>query len=322
MAKSGHRIKDGSVDGLAEVTLVSEAAEIEAAFVPEAKMLCRSLRHHGAELLGERHGFPAYLERGKTMGIPLLHPWANRVSVERFSVAGREVQIGPGSPLVGLDENGLAIHGLNTAGRGWVVERAEANQERALVEGRLDFASEELLALFPFPHTISVVAELRRDHLTIRTKVRATTGAGCPVSFGYHPYLKLPDAPREKWLIEAPLNERLVLDSRGIPTGKREVAEVASGPLGSRTYDDAFVASRASAPFVLEGGGRRIDVALSSAYAYAQVFAPAGDDVICFEPMTAPTNALVTGGSGLPLLGAGESYEAEFTITVSEPRGS
>jgi galactose mutarotase-like enzyme len=321
VAESGHRIEDGSVDGLAEVTLVSEAAEIEAVFVPEAKMLCRSLRDRGAELLGERHGFPAYLERGKTMGIPLLHPWANRVSAERFTLAGREVQIDAGSPLVGLDENGLPIHGLNTAGRGWAVERAEANQERALVEGRLDFASEELLALFPFPHTISVVAELREARLTIRTDVQATTDAGCPVAFGYHPYLKLPNVRREDWLIKAPLDERLVLDPRGIPTGQRKPAEIASGPLGSRTYDDAFVAPRASGPFALEGGGRRIDVAFSSTYPYAQVFAPAADDVICFEPMTAPTNALVTGGSGLPLLGAGESYEAEFTIAVSEPEG-
>jgi galactose mutarotase-like enzyme len=38
--------------------------------------------------------------------------------------------------------------------------------------------------------------------------------------------------------------------------------------------------------------------------------------VIAFEPMTAPTNALVS-GRDLTLLEPGESYEATFSITVA-----
>jgi aldose 1-epimerase len=48
----------------------------------------------------------------------------------------------------------------------------------------------------------------------------------------------------------------------------------------------------------------------------AQVWAPAADDVIAFEPMTAPTNALVDAGRDLPV-GAGESYSATFAITLT-----
>ena len=47
-----------------------------------------------------------------------------------------------------------------------------------------------------------------------------------------------------------------------------------------------------------------------------QVFAPAEDDVVAYEPMTAPTNALVDGGAALPVLAAGERFRAEFAITV------
>ena len=318
LTESGHRIEEGSIDGLTELTLVSEAADVEAVFVPEASMICLSLRDRGAELLGERHGFRAYVERGKTMGIPLLHPWANRVSAERFSVADREMRIDPESPLVGLEENGLPIHGLNAAGRGWALQHAEAGTERALATARLEFASEEMLAIFPFPHEISVTAELRGGRLTISSEVVATTNAGCPISFGYHPYLRLPDLPRDEWLIEAPLSERLLLDSRGIPTGEREPAHVEPGRLGSRTFDDAFVAPPAGTAFALEGGNRRIEVRFSSGYPYAQVFAPAEDDVICFEPMTAPTNALVSGGTSLPVLAAGERYTAEFTLEIAD----
>jgi len=68
---------------------------------------------------------------------------------------------------------------------------------------------------------------------------------------------------------------------------------------------------------VLEGGSRRIELALLSGYPYTQVYAPADDDVIALEPMTAPTDALIAGGSELPLVPPGQSFRAEFSITVS-----
>jgi galactose mutarotase-like enzyme len=95
-------------------------------------------------------------------------------------------------------------------------------------------------------------------------------------------------------------------------------AEVHAGRLGARTFDDAFVAPPDGAPFVLSGDGRRIELAFLDGYPYAQVFAPAEDDVIAFEPMTAPTNALVEGGAELPLVAPGESYEASFSITLAD----
>jgi aldose 1-epimerase len=46
------------------------------------------------------------------------------------------------------------------------------------------------------------------------------------------------------------------------------------------------------------------------------VFAPADSDFVCFEPMTAPTNALAT-GADLPIVAPGERYETAFDIAVS-----
>ena len=103
---------------------------------------------------------------------------------------------------------------------------------------------------------------------------------------------------------------------RGLPTGEREPTRVQAGRLGSRTFDDAFEAPADGAPFVLAGGGRRIEVSFLEGYPYAQVYAPADDDVIAFEPMTCPTNALVTGGPDLQLLAPGDTYRAAFSMTV------
>ena len=47
----------------------------------------------------------------------------------------------------------------------------------------------------------------------------------------------------------------------------------------------------------------------------AQVFSPAGADFVCFEPMTAPANALVS-GDGLRLVAPGREAMAGFAISV------
>jgi galactose mutarotase-like enzyme len=122
---------------------------------------------------------------------------------------------------------------------------------------------------------------------------------------------------RTDWVVEIPVAQRLLLDASMIPTRERSSVEVAPGRLGSRTFDDAYVAPPAGVPFVLEGGGRRIELAFLSGYPYAQVFAPAEDDVIAFEPMTAPTNALVEAAAELPFVQPGDSYRAAFSITVT-----
>jgi aldose 1-epimerase len=308
------------VDGFSALTLASPAAGgIEATFVPSAGMVGCSLRHRGEELLGQRRGLRAYVADRATMGIPLLYPWANRVARLRFPVAGREVAIDPQATPVRRDADGLAMHGLLTGAAGWHVERHEALADGAALAARFDFAAHEaLMAAYPFAHQLRFEATLTGPTLTIATTVQATSDGPVPIAFGYHPYLRLPGLAREEWHVEVPVREQLRLDAQMLPTGERFNAEVYAGRLGARTFDDAFVAPPVGAPFVLSGGGRRIEVAFLGGYPYAQVFAPDDDDVIAFEPMTAPTNALVDGGAELALLAPGESYEASFSITLAD----
>ena len=181
--------------------------------------------------------------------------------------------------------------------------------------GTFDFAArEDLMTVFPFPHQLQVEARIVDETLTIATTVRASGEAPVPIAFGYHPYLRLPGVERSAWAVEIPVSERVVLDSEELPTGELEEADLPAGPLGSRTFDDEFAAP--DGPFVLEGGGRRIEAFFDEGYPYAQVYAPDDDDVIAFEPMTAPTNALVS-GRNLTLLQPGEAYEASFSIKVT-----
>jgi aldose 1-epimerase len=146
--------------------------------------------------------------------------------------------------------------------------------------------------------------------------VTAGPDEAVPVSFGFHPYLALPTVPRGMWRVELPAMEHLELDDRGLPTGASEFAESDCFILGARTFDDAYAGLRRGARFALSGGGHRITVRFDSGYPCAQVFAPETDDVICFEPMTAPANSLVS-GDGLTWVKPGASHTATFSISVN-----
>jgi aldose 1-epimerase len=309
MATMAAQIEETTRDGYPALRLAD--GDVTATFVPQLGMVGASLTHEAQELLGQRNGLAAYEAKGSTMGIPLLYPWANRLSGFQYEVAGKHVTIDPESPRVKLDEHGIPIHGLLSASPHWRAEAKEGGLGATLDYG----AHPELLEAFPFPHSVVMEVRLADERLTIRTTIVADQGSPVPVSFGFHPYFTLANVPRPEWHVELPVTEHLILDDRSIPTGETEPAAGDPGPLGERSFDDGY-AGLTGDPFVLSGGGRRVEVSFDKGYGYAQVFAPPGQDLICFEPMTAATNALVAGGPGLEILQPGDSKEAGFSIAV------
>jgi aldose 1-epimerase len=312
-------IGERTIEGVPALTLGSPAlGGIEAAFAPGLGMVGCSLRHRGEELLGQRGGLGRYGSARKTMGIPLLYPWANRLGARRFVVTGREVDLeGEDLPLT-FDAGGLPMHGLLGAAAGWSVDRHEELNGGGVLAASFDFAARpDLIAAFPFPHVLDLVATLDEARLTVATTIRPSGDVAVPVSFGFHPYLCLPGVDRSGWEVKIPVAERLLLDERMLPTGEREAVAIQPGPLGERTFDDAFTAPAGGAPFALVGGGRRIELRLGKGYEFSQVYAPADDDVIAFEPMTAPANALLRGGPDLRSVEPGESFTASFSIILS-----
>jgi aldose 1-epimerase len=286
------------------------AGDLEATFLPDLGMVCVSLRHRAEELLGLVDELDRYERQGSTLGIPLLHPWANRLAGFRYAAGGTEVLLDSRSPLLHFDEHGLPIHGIPGARLAWKVVDAHGDFVRAV----LDWNTDDLLAVFPYPHTLEMTVRLSPSDLEIETALAPIGKVPVPVSFGFHPYLALPGTARAEWIVELPAMARLVLDESGIPTGDEKPFPGLHGGL-DRDYDDGFAGLPAQPQFAVAGGGRRVEVAFLRGYCYAQVFAPPDKPFICFEPMTAPTNALVS-GRGLALVTPGERYEAAVRIAV------
>ena len=179
---------------------------------------------------------------------------------------------------------------------------------------RLRFDRPEYLDVFPYPHEIEVDVRIEPRTQTIATRVRPTGDVAVPIAFGWHPYLRIPGVPRQDWDLTLPVREHLKLDERSIPTGEAEPVDYPDAlRLGDRGFDDGYAGLSDGTTFAVAAGDRRVEVEFTHGYPYAQVFAPPAEEVVCFEPMTAPTNALES-GQGLREAEPGDEFEALFTV--------
>ena len=299
------------------VRLCDEDGQVEVEFVPGAGMLCRSLRHRGEELLAQNAGLAAYAARGKTMGIPLLYPWANRLAGFDYSVAGQTVTVPHDPDQIALDGDGLPIHGVIGGRLGWELTDTSESDARSLT-ARLSWSESRLpgpFEAFPFRHDLVYEARLAGGRLEVTIVVDACGEDMVPVAFGLHPYLSPPGVGRELYTVELPPMRHLKLDAEQIPVGSDQELPARRFELAEDEFDDGFDNVVEPARFAVEDGTRRLELELVEGYPCAQVYAPRAGQFICFEPMTAPANALRS-GVGLRVLKPGEQYSATFALRI------
>lgn len=263
---------------LATVLLSDPDAELEVELVPGAGMLCCSLRHRGEELLAQNAGLAAYAERGKTMGIPLLYPWANRLAAFDYTVGGRTVEVPDDRTRVSQDSNGLPIHGVIGSRIPWELQVGSGSDAHSLA-AHVSWSDShpqlfEVFQVFPFRHELDYEARLLDGRLEIDVTVHACGEDSVPVAFGFHPYFAPPGAPRESWLIELAAMRHLTLDEQQIPTGFEPAQPAGRFELDGHEFDDGFDSVAQPARFAVQDAARRIEVELLEGYQCAQVFPP------------------------------------------------
>ena len=294
------------VDGIEVVRLTHVAPDTEVAVVPSLGNLAYEFKVNGKNVLWLPYQTLAELKaKPQFGGIPFLAPWANRLSEDAFFANGKKYRLNPDLGNLHRDQNLHPIHGLLTVSPDWTVTAVEADSDSARVTSRLEFWKHpELMAQFPFAHSIEMTYILRADTLEVRTTIENLSADPMPVGIGYHPYFQLHDAPRDQWKVHLAARDHLTLSKMLIPTGERKPLEFPSlFPLAGVALDDVFGGlvrdGSGMATFWVEGAREKIAVTYGPKYTVAVVFAPPGRQFICFEPMSAITDAFNLAHAGV-----------------------
>ena len=314
------------VDGIEVVRLAQAARHTEVAIVPSLGNLAYEFKVNGKNVLWLPYQTLAEMKaKPQFGGIPFLAPWANRLSEDAFFANGKKFRLNPDLGNIRRDQNQHPIHGLLTVSPDWQVIAVEADADSARVTSRLEFWKHpELMAQFPFAHSIEMTHVLRDGTLEVRTTLENLSSDPMPVGIGYHPYFQLHDAPRDQWKVHLAARDHLALSKMTIPTGERKPVEFPDiFPLAGVVLDDVFGGlvrdSSRRATFFVEGAREKISVIYGPKYTVAVVYAPAGRQFICFEPMSAVTDGFNLAHAGvyseLQSIPAGSVWRESFWIT-------
>jgi aldose 1-epimerase len=305
MSGAGVRAEERRFRGEPAVELT--AGPLSAVFAPGLGMTGVSLRHRGGEHLALPGGLDA-LRGGHTTGLPLLAPWANRLSRRTYRAAGVTVDLA--RLRLHVDDHGLPIHGFLVGRPAWSVEQLTTRGDTARVRASTDVDA----PAFPFPHRIEVTAVASETQLRVDTKIVPTGRRAVPIAFGWHPYLRLPGASRNRWRLCLPARRHLALDRFGIPTGESTSEPREAELIGRRTFDDGYAFRRDRRLVIENDDGRSIELRCGAGYPCAQVWVPPGKPFVALEPMAAPTNALVDRTA--PVVRRGDAFTATFVLTL------
>lgn len=307
-------------DGYPSVRLTEVESSSEVSVSPAFGAIAYDFHVNGKQVLWAPPGVTLgeLVAKPRLLGNPLLSPWANRIEGMSYKANGKEYLLNAALGNLRLDGNKNPIHGLVTFSKLWQVKEVLAQKDHAMVRMSLDCSRQpDLLAQFPFPHRIELTYKLTAGVLEVITAIENLASEPMPLAIGFHPYFQLSDAPRDEWEVTIPAREQLVLSPKLIPTGELRANPYAAGvKLKGVVLDDVFGGLETNATFRVKGKKQVIEVVYGKDYTIGVVYAPAGQSFICFEPMTAPTNAFNTPGS-YKTIAPGTTWRESYWIKTS-----
>jgi aldose 1-epimerase len=315
-------------DGIEIVRLTDEARKVQVSIAPSIGNNAYEMTVNGRNIFWFPLSGPGEFKAKPTFaGNPFLAPWANRLDHDGFYANGKHYALDRGLDNFRLDGFKHPIHGVLAYSPYWKVVQTSADAARAEVVSRLEFwRYPGYMAQFPFAHTIDMIYRLRDGVLEVETVIENHSTEPMPVAIGYHPYFKVHDAPRDQWKVTLPVRDQIVLSPELIPTGEtKPVSYTSPVSLSGIALDDVFSGivrgENGRAEFSVQGATQKVSVIYGPKYPVAVVYAPAGRDFICFEPMSAPTNALNLHHAGkykdLQSIAPGAKWRESFWIQPS-----
>nr|WP_307732063.1 aldose 1-epimerase [Massilia sp. H27-R4] len=232
-----------------------------------------------------------------------LVPWSNRMA-GGFAYGGERYAIAPNR-----EGDPFPMHGEGWQ-RPWTVAFQSASQVLLMLERRDGV---------PFSYRASLDYALRGNTLVVTLEVTNTGTLALPFGLGLHPWMPrspgttLQAAARKVWMAGA---DKLPSHAQAIPetwSFERERA-LSAGPI-----DNVFEGWDGKARIHLPESGLNLVIAADSGYYI--VYAPAGGEFFCFEPVDHLINAHNMAGGparhGLTILAPGQRLRRVFSFAVT-----
>ena len=317
-----------AVEGIEVIELADRARAAEVSIVPSIGNLAYEFKVHGKNALWVPfRSLAEFKAKPALCGVPFLEPWANRLDQDAFYANGKKYLLNPDLGNVRRDQNGKPIHGLLMFSPHWKVTKLAADDHSAQVTSRLEYwRYPDLMAQFPFAHNVEMTYRLVNGALQVETVLENEASDPMPVAAGFHPYFQVPDIPRDQCQVHVAAREQLELSPELVPTGEHKQVNFSEPvSLATTKLDDVFSnlvrGSDGRSTFWVEGNGKRISVIYGPKYSVAIIYAPPGQNFICFEPMSAITNAFNLAHRGiykdLQSIPPGGTWRESFWIETS-----
>lgn len=225
-----------------------------------------------------------------------LVPFSNRIANGRFAWGGHEYSVAPNIPGGGHPH---PLHGFGWLSR-WTL--VDATSHRATL------AHEHAAADWPGAYAAEQTLTLTDTGYTHRLSIANVGDAPLPAGLGLHPYL-----PRRDARLSARFSDRWITTPDGLPL---DVVPLADEPdwFGDPPIDTVF--SGRSGTIVVDWPGMRLTVLPGAALGHTVIFAPAGADFFCVEPVSHRTDAINGAPAEMRTLAPGERWSVEVRFTV------
>ena len=278
------------------VRLTDTVHAVEVSIIPSIGNRGYEMKVHGQNILH----FPAadvaeFQKRPVLSGIPFLAPWADLLSEQAFWANGKRFAF---NMELGNVRGKMPSHGLLVNAPQWRVTDVASDERSAHVTSRLEFwRYPDLVAQWPFAHEYEMTYSLADGVLEVRTTVTNLSAEAMPVVLGFHPYLRIPDVPREEWVVDSPARVHVIPGEHNLPTGEMRPLDVPNPlPLRGLKLDDGFTdlarGSDGRATFSIQAAGKKLEIVFGPKYTVATIWVPENREFLCIEPLATIINGV------------------------------
>ena len=226
-------------------------------------------------------------------------PYANRIARGRFNFGGRAVHLKRNSEA---DRHPLHGQGWRSP---WEVFASTASSASLIFEGGADE--------WPWHYLAEQHLQLSHNALTTRLSIENLAQSPMPVMLGLHPYFCDPDQAQ----LQAETPRVWLTDNASLPT--EEVATPLDWSLDRARsitavpLDHCFTHWNGTA--VIRWPDRKVHIRATNCR-YLHVYAPAGRDFFCVEPLSAATGALNRNRGEATVVQPGDRFEMQVSFAV------